>query len=962
MSTALAGTPLVLSAAEQPVFAQLYAKADPTQSGVVTGDAAVRFFEGFRLPTLTLGQIWSIADSDNNGFLTPNTFSVALRLIARAQRGESVSPAVVNTPGAPPTYNGAILAQPEAHDAILPEDRARFSRIFAMSGPRNGLLSGENAKVIFLKSKLPYETLGSIWNLADTKSRGSLDLTDFIIGMHYIQGLMNGTISHVPAVLPAGMYEQAAGLAQLPTTSPPTPASGVASFRTPSISQVPPAAPLRAQSTGASQLQSTLGPMNAAGVASPVPQTPRADNWSISAAEKTRFDGFFDSLDTTKSGSLEGSLVVPFFLQSGLDETTLAHVWDLADVSQSGTLSREEFAIAMKLISERISGTELPQTLPHTLLPSSIRQQELPAAAGTKQSETQRELFSLIDDDVPASTGAAASAFAAPQTQSPASIQPRGSVVDDEFFAPGGGAAAGMGLSPSASRAAAADSRQAIADTGAEFDSAKQQLESTNKALGGLGTRRADAESATTRGATTLAELTAQLERARASHATETEAVSALEGKVKQQNTEIESLRQEVIRAESELSALRTHKDELEQQLLADRETARETRQRLAAVQSEVASLREANVGRARDAQHQAGVSAAAHSQLAAALEEKERSRSIPTPTARRTNPFERLENLFSGSAPDGLAHGVTGAAASKEAGADAGVAAEPAEKERQDVQAARGEPPAAAAAAEEQSSEGDDAPEDADGYALRKRDTNSELHGASYISAVTSMSSNDRNKDNLPGSFPDMPGGLGTLDDTEERQERAVPAQIPSSRTMEDFDAAFENLGLANVVHSASGETPTRELGFEDAFEGFGNARPPAPAAPVADTHRVVHIPAGTSSTTPAAPITFPIPPGAPTAASMPWTVGASRNASAAGTPTAGTPVPTAAPTHAAAPAPAAAGPARVPTPPRASDSAQVRQLCHMGFSRSAVVGALERSGQRMERALEIILAQNAK
>jgi len=84
---------LNLTNAERQAFAHLYAMADPRYTGMISGDAAVKFFEGFQLPTLTLGQIWSIADSGNNGFLTPQTFGVALRLIAHAQRGEGVNEA-----------------------------------------------------------------------------------------------------------------------------------------------------------------------------------------------------------------------------------------------------------------------------------------------------------------------------------------------------------------------------------------------------------------------------------------------------------------------------------------------------------------------------------------------------------------------------------------------------------------------------------------------------------------------------------------------------------------------------------------------------------------------------------------------------------------------------------------------------------------------------------------------------
>lgn len=52
------------------------------------------------------------------------------------------------------------------------------------------------------------------------------------------------------------------------------------------------------------------------------------------------------------------------------------------------------------------------------------------------------------------------------------------------------------------------------------------------------------------------------------------------------------------------------------------------------------------------------------------------------------------------------------------------------------------------------------------------------------------------------------------------------------------------------------------------------------------------------------------------------------------------------------------AAGTERAPSPPLPGDIGPVRQLCQMGFSRSAVVRALERSNYRTERALERLLS----
>ena len=52
-------------------YKTLFAAADSDELGVLTGDVAVTFFARSNLPTAVLGEIWQIADKDNNGFLTP---------------------------------------------------------------------------------------------------------------------------------------------------------------------------------------------------------------------------------------------------------------------------------------------------------------------------------------------------------------------------------------------------------------------------------------------------------------------------------------------------------------------------------------------------------------------------------------------------------------------------------------------------------------------------------------------------------------------------------------------------------------------------------------------------------------------------------------------------------------------------------------------------------------------------
>ncbi len=46
---------------------------------------------------------------------------------------------------------------------LTPADRTKFTRIFVGCGPQNGLVSGDKARDVFVKSQLGYDKLGQIW-------------------------------------------------------------------------------------------------------------------------------------------------------------------------------------------------------------------------------------------------------------------------------------------------------------------------------------------------------------------------------------------------------------------------------------------------------------------------------------------------------------------------------------------------------------------------------------------------------------------------------------------------------------------------------------------------------------------------------------------------------------------------------------------------------------------------------
>lgn len=272
------------------------------------------------------------------------------------------------------------------------------------------MLPGDAAKSIFEKSGLPNEVLGRIWQLADTEQRGSLVQTEFVLSMHLLTCMKTGTLRTLPSILPAALYE--AATQRIPKSSSPGPG-------------IPPVPPIPKQLSGTAQHQTQMrtgSPLARQPIAPPpvapqptgmplrmTPQTtgmPGTD-WLVTPQDKTRFDQFYDTIDTTHRGFITGEEAVNFFGQSNLPDEVLAQVWDLADINGTGNLTRDTFAVAMYLIrQQRMHGTNaLPSTLPPSLIPPSMR-----ASRGT--------IASISAFDVPSSPQQATATQPLPQPKS----------------------------------------------------------------------------------------------------------------------------------------------------------------------------------------------------------------------------------------------------------------------------------------------------------------------------------------------------------------------------------------------------------------------------------------------------------------------------------------------------------------------------------------------------------------
>lgn len=633
--------------AEATLVNQIFLHADPQKLGVVTSDAAVKVFEGSKLPAGVLGEIWALADEDNNGWLSRKGVAIVVRLMGWAQKGEPVSPALLQKPGPLPRIEGVnTVAQqntgmslnktPLAFPPLSPEDRTKFSKIFMNNGPIGGLLSGDKARDIFLKSKLPHDQLSQIWNLADTKDRGSLDVTDFAIGMYFIQGLMASKISFIPTSLPPGLYQQASGA----VASHMTGGSGSFSPSAGSTFNIQPQytgqmGAMKPNHTGMSSMSGqarspALPPRPAApsiARALSPPAQHAAPAWDVTPAEKAASDQWFEGLDKDRRGFIEGSVAVPFMVQSGLPGEVLASIWDLSDINNDGTLTRDGFAVAWHLIQQKLAGRDLPATLPPSLVPPSMRSAAAPVP--------QQDLFSFDDSPPPSAIAAHPTGGGLPVLQpqstgplssmSPQGTGARATPTMHDPFAPS--------ITPqytNSSRNFMDDDEPAhtaasppFQDQSAEIGNVSNQLNSTNQSLDRTRRERESIEQTLSSQAAQLSSLQLQLSSAKAAYETETKLFTTLKDRHNTQQAEIDKARQELITAESDLSAKRVEKAEIEGAFMRDKEDHRELNRQMISVGQQIEAIKVEVEKMKKDAKQQKGLLAIAKKQLATKEAEK---------------------------------------------------------------------------------------------------------------------------------------------------------------------------------------------------------------------------------------------------------------------------------------------------------------------------------------------------
>uniref|UniRef100_A0A7N8XR66 Epidermal growth factor receptor pathway substrate 15 like 1 n=1 Tax=Mastacembelus armatus TaxID=205130 RepID=A0A7N8XR66_9TELE len=532
-----------------PVYESFYRQVDPGNTGRVGPTEAAVFLKKSGLPDITLGKIWDLADPDGKGYLDKQGFYVALRLVACAQSGQDVSLSSLNLTVPPPKFVSmtsslffTVSATTELHWAVRPEEKSKFDGIFESLVPVNGLLSGEKVKPVLINSKLPLDVLGKVWDLSDIDKDGHLDKDEFAVAMHLVYRALEK--EPVPALLPSALVppsKRKKGLGSVAGSVPGLPAS-----------PPPPKDSLRSTPSHGS-----MNSLNSTGSLSPkhtLKSGQHSVNWVVPVSDRSRYDDIFLKTDADLDGFVSGQEVKEIFIQSGLSQNVLAHIWALADTRQIGKLTREQFALAMHLIQQKVSkGIDPPQALTTDMIPPSERGTPVPDSSSSVGSGEFTGIKEL--DDI---------------SQEIAQLQREKYTLEQDIR----------------------ETEEAIRHKSEEVQEMQNDLDRETASLQELEAQKQDAHDRLDEMDQQKNKLEDMLNEVRMKCQEESQMISTLQSQIHSQESDLQSQEEELSRAKADLGRLQQEENQLEQSLAAGKIQLETIIKSLKATQDEINQAR----------------------------------------------------------------------------------------------------------------------------------------------------------------------------------------------------------------------------------------------------------------------------------------------------------------------------------------------------------------------------------
>ncbi|XP_026200794.1 epidermal growth factor receptor substrate 15-like 1 isoform X4 [Anabas testudineus] len=565
-------------------------KVDPGSTGRVGPTEAALFLKKSGLPDITLGKIWDLADPDGKGYLDKQGFYVALRLVACAQSGQEVSLSSLNLTVPPPKFvsltslqqlgnlvncpnyqkdtsspslSSTASASAEIHWAVRPEEKSKFDGIFESLAPVNGLLSGEKVKPVLINSKLPLDVLGKVWDLSDIDKDGHLDKDEFAVAMHLVYRALEK--EPVPALLPSSL---------VPPSKRKKSLCSVAS----SVPGLPASPPPPKDSLRSTPSHGSMNSLNSTGSLSPkhtLKSGQHSVNWLVPVSERGRYDDIFLKTDADLDGFVSGQEVKEIFMQSGLSQNVLAHIWALADTRQIGKLTREQFALAMHLIQQKVSkGIDPPQSLTPEMIPPSERGTPVPSMSGY-MTPVGSEMAALSEMRRDSSSSMGSGEFTGIKelddiSQEIAQLQREKYTLEQDIR----------------------ETEEAIRHKSAEVQVMQNDLDREAASLQELEAQKQDAQDRLEEMDQQKNKLEDMLNEVRMKCQEESQMISTLQSQIHSQESDLQSQEEELSRAKADLGRLQQEETQLEQSLAAGKIQLETIIKSLKATQDEINQAR----------------------------------------------------------------------------------------------------------------------------------------------------------------------------------------------------------------------------------------------------------------------------------------------------------------------------------------------------------------------------------
>lgn len=261
---------------------------------------------------------------------------------------------------------------------LTPEEKKLYSRYFKLlDTKKTHSISGEAASQFFEKSLLDPQTLFQIWELSDSDSKGYLNQLDFIKALRLI-----GNIQANPsAAVSAALYN-------IPAPPPTFQGVTLVADETSGNNSIP------VSNTGSLSINNT-GPLINLPPVNPSEIIKFASLFQRHAAAASNTSPNTPALITGQEASV-------IFLRAKLPESTLGMIWELADRSHVGSLSKVEFCLAMYLIQLFLRSvlTQVPPSIPDSIwnqisqaLSASGPTASKPSATTSITQQTTGQLF-----------------------------------------------------------------------------------------------------------------------------------------------------------------------------------------------------------------------------------------------------------------------------------------------------------------------------------------------------------------------------------------------------------------------------------------------------------------------------------------------------------------------------------------------------------------------------------------